>query len=866
MLNGQPVSEQPNLLLCCFDVIPGPSGLSRRVTEYLKGMSERYQVVVLSAKTPDVSHIERYQGARLLRVPVGTGDLASRIQAFDRAVRRQMESEEFAIVHCFDPFGGYPLCELKNDYGYRFIYDASSFPSQELRWSHPDTENDRRFLARIRRQELYCLMNADQVITGSEATRRYITSLGVPVETITVIPAPVDLSPYTQAAMGRPDASPMKLIYLGSQLGYQGLTTLLRALQLALRQTDVRLTVVGPRHPEWQPPLEDLIEDLKLKGKVEFQPPVGHDDVHKIVALADAGVAPLDPVERNTVQGGALSKVAEYLAGGRPVIASDLEVARELIPEGAGAFFPPGDYKALAEVLVSLGTHPEQRVAMGAAASKQAPARFDGAKARTRLVELYEKLQLAASQQVDDRGEPTRSAIKAMKAIAAEKGRASGSGPVKVEIEEKPTIPVDDRATTAITDPASSGKTEPPVVMGLPLRDEAAPSVTAPELEPVTPRPAPRRSPPPRPPLGASGPIPTGSQARLANPLGVAPLPPSGSKVAIPRAPVSLGGGPLPASGSQPRPPAAIPSSSQARVQNPLQPAPAPARPAAPLASSPPVPTASQARAQNPLAPPVGRVAVPLASSPPIPTASQARAQNPLFSPPPIPTGSQARASNPLLSPPPIPAGSQARASNPLAAAQPIPSGSQGKARGPLAAPASPASGSQGKAGSPLGAAAPSPSGSAARLPRPTDLQPGSEGAQTDRRIVVGTLEEDQPDEGPEEVSDDAVMALSDTGEDEPLEEAEPDEVLGDEPLIAPSRTLGDAGSTLEDQDEEPPEAEADADLEADSHELESVSALDPWLAQLVHGWCPPDAGLFNRLPPPTTFPGRENPPHPSRP
>ncbi|HEX4620322.1 MAG TPA: hypothetical protein VH208_02040, partial [Myxococcaceae bacterium] len=67
------MSELPRLLLCTFDVIPAPSGTSRRVTEYLKGLSDRFNVVVLSAKTPDVSHIEKYQGARLLRVPVGTG-------------------------------------------------------------------------------------------------------------------------------------------------------------------------------------------------------------------------------------------------------------------------------------------------------------------------------------------------------------------------------------------------------------------------------------------------------------------------------------------------------------------------------------------------------------------------------------------------------------------------------------------------------------------------------------------------------------------------------------------------------------------------------------------------------------------------
>jgi hypothetical protein len=35
-------------------------------------------------------------------------------------------------------------------------------------------------------------------------------------------------------------------------------------------------------------------------------------------------------------------------------------------------------------------------------------------------------------------------------------------------------------------------------------------------------------------------------------------------------------------------------------------------------------------------------------------------------------------------------------------------------------------------------------------------------------------------------------------------------------------------------------------------------SAIDPWLAMLVHGYCPPASGLFNRHTPPTTMPGRD--------
>jgi hypothetical protein len=189
--------------------------------------------------------------------------------------------------------------------------------------------------------------------------------------------------------------------------------------------------------------------------------------------------------------------------------------------------------------------------------------------------------------------------------------------------------------------------------------------------------------------------------------------------------------------------------------------------------------------------------------------------------------GSQARAANPLLSPPP--AGATQRPSSPGLPAQ-IPMGSQARAKNPLGVPG-----------------APSPSGS---LPRPVaapapQLQPSGD-KTTDKRMALSSPAATTADDEAMEVSDDEIQSLSDTGEDEPL----------DAPAQDPSSTL----SNLD--DEEPPEAEAEAELdESDSRDLEPSSMLDPWFAQLVHGWCPPAADLFSRLPPPTTFPGRENPP-----
>ncbi|QDE89900.1 glycosyl transferase family 1 [Myxococcus xanthus] len=469
-------------------------------------MPDRFSVVVLSAKTPDHSHIEKYQGARLLRVPVGSGDLASRIQAFERAVRRQLESEDYALAHFTDPFGGYALCEMKGDYGYRLIYEAQTFPSQELRYTHPQTEGDRRFLSKIRRQELFCLMNADLVVTGSETTRAYIQSLGASEEQVRVLPAPVDLQPFTPDVLGAPDGEPLRMMYLGSQVGWQGLSTLLRAVELAARKEEVRLTVVGARHADWQPHLDDLVKELGLGDRVEFQPPVHHDDLAKVLALADVGVLPMDDVERNRVQGGPLAKVSEYCAAGRPIIAADLPVTRELIPAGAGVFFPPGDSQALADRIIELARDVKRRMELGQVARAHAEAALDAGLIRGKLLDLYDSLLEKRSEPVSTRSEndlppPTTVTGTPTNRLAAllPPEPAPTAAPVSKKAPEPrkdKDAPAAGRAredlplvmgqvldegldTRLIKTELETNPIEPPVVMGAPLRERSAAAADA---------------------------------------------------------------------------------------------------------------------------------------------------------------------------------------------------------------------------------------------------------------------------------------------------------------------------------------------------------------------------------------------------
>ncbi|MFZ5471285.1 MAG: glycosyltransferase [Myxococcota bacterium] len=454
------MTDLPRVLLCSFDVVPGPTGGSRRLTEYVKALSNRFQVVVLSTKTPEHSHIERYHGARLLRVPVGSGDLGSQLEAFDRAVRRQLESEEYVLAHFTDPFGGFALCELREEYGYQLVYEACTFPSRELRYTLPHTEGDRRLHSKVRRQELFCLMSCDLVVTGSKVTRELIYTLGVPREEVRVVPAPVDLAPFSSKTMGKPDTTPMKVLYLGSQAGYQGLPTLLKAMQRAVRATDVRLVLVGPSHPPEQSHLEDLVAELELTGKVELKPPVAHEDLFKVLATCDVGVAPLDDSERNRLQGGPLAKISEYFAAARPVIAADLPIARERVPEGCGLFFPPGDDETLGRRLVELATNPALRVKLGAAARSVAERSLDATRVCKQLVDIYDELlgpRAAGAAKPATPDEPTP--IEPSPKLVA---RAARQAPAKTE----PAVPqvAPDQGALA-TDP-SARQAETPVVMG----------------------------------------------------------------------------------------------------------------------------------------------------------------------------------------------------------------------------------------------------------------------------------------------------------------------------------------------------------------------------------------------------------------
>lgn len=885
------VSDLPRLLLCCFDVVPAPTAISRRITEYVKGLSDRFQVVALTVKTPDHTHIERYQGARLLRVPVGSGDLAARVQSFDRAVRRQLESEEYVMVHAFDPFGGYALAERRDELGYKLVYDACALPSVDLPFLHDEAETNRRFIAKVRRQELFCLMNADAVVVGNDLTRDYVAGLGVAREQVLVLPPPVDLTPYVPEVMGTPDATPMRLLHLGNLSTANDFSTLLEAMAQALQRTDVMLTIVGPRHPSHQARLEEQIAALKLTGKVEFQDPVGHDDVHKVLATVDVGLLTLSDVERNSRVGSPLSRAGEYLAAGRPIIAADVASARALLSDEGVLFYKPGDVTSLADALIELANDPTRRLKLGQAA-KEAAKVHDAVKLRADLVALYVSLTGTGIREVGDAETTSPDEVTQL-------GRSNTNEDTNKNKQVAANVSIDGSAppelSSADTSPEVAGDAERPAVMGVPIREDEPPIVLGQEAreiaaefaqvttEPNALRPtdppvvmgtpvAPPRPPPPvpSPPPPAPNPLDvaalesgsppladdlpdTGSHLSLVRDAGEAtPAPAISAPPPVPTTPIAEPVRPEPppmpiARPSVPEPPVAPPPPPRPAVaasrsgQTPIfvppleMPALGPVTSPSGVSAPPPAPRTSVAPAAS-VPPPLNRPApapsvptfVPLLTPPPVLKAQTGA--TPVFSPPPQPPPMPGRTTTGSF--PVVPAPRTATGSFPVVPMQPPPRTTTGSF--PVI---------------PAGAPPRTSTGSFPVVPVTASTRPSGLFPEAPRVPSAGEVEAIGEDEI-QEVTDDSEVSADEVPEE--LDSNELVEVPSQE-SVAP-RLIATAAQTSDDA----PEMADEGLLSVESDAAPPDSAIDAWLAMAVHGYCPPESDLFNRHTPPTTMPGRD--------
>ncbi|MCB2223816.1 MAG: glycosyltransferase [Actinobacteria bacterium] len=236
--------------------------------------------------------------------------------------------------------------------------------------------------------------HASLVIAVSEHARRHhLRHLRLPPGLVATIHNGIETGRFAprpgardaaRASLGLPASAPVAAT-VAVLRPPKGIDRMLRALpRIAARHPGVRYLVVGdgPARP-------DLEAEAAAHGVAERVTFAGNRaDVEAMLAAADVFVLPSLTEALPTV-------IAEAMAAGLPVVATDVGGTSEMVGPATGALVPPDDPAALADAVTAVLDDPARAAAMGDAGREAAADRFDLSLQAARLAAEYRRLAAA---------------------------------------------------------------------------------------------------------------------------------------------------------------------------------------------------------------------------------------------------------------------------------------------------------------------------------------------------------------------------------------------------------------------------------------------------------------------------------------
>ncbi len=242
----------------------------------------------------------------------------------------------------------------------------------------------------------WLVKRVSRFVAVSSFIRGGLVQIGVDAERISVIRDLRDWSEFdagmdgseTRRSLGLLSCQPAVGI-IGLLIPWKGQNVFIEAAGRVLAvHPEARFFIIGGgvgAFPEYPGELQRAVRHAGLEGRVMF---LGQrKDVPSLLAALDVLVhASVEPEPSGGV-------IAEGMAMGRPVIATNIGGPPEVIEDGRTGFLvPPGDPEALAEKIILLVREPERRRAMGRAAREFVTSNFSLERDSRRLEAIYDEV------------------------------------------------------------------------------------------------------------------------------------------------------------------------------------------------------------------------------------------------------------------------------------------------------------------------------------------------------------------------------------------------------------------------------------------------------------------------------------------
>lgn len=247
------------------------------------------------------------------------------------------------------------------------------------KWSKPgQARADLSFKTLLLKAEEVSFRLATRIVVVSDVLKDELVSHGVPREKVQVEPNAVDMDRFPREELDRGREAVRARLgfsrehtvcgFIGTFGKWHGAQVLAKAVRPALeRFPSLRFLVIGDGL--FMPEVRATLREDRVEDKVVLTGLVPQTESPALLNACDFYVSPHVPNDDGSRFFGSPTKIFEYMALGRGIVASSLDQIGEVLRDDETALLvPPGDLEKLVSRIVELARDPERRERLGRAA------------------------------------------------------------------------------------------------------------------------------------------------------------------------------------------------------------------------------------------------------------------------------------------------------------------------------------------------------------------------------------------------------------------------------------------------------------------------------------------------------------------
>jgi glycosyltransferase involved in cell wall biosynthesis len=247
----------------------------------------------------------------------------------------------------------------------------------------------------LSRFERLNLAAAARIFVVAEVERRNLLRAGVPDEKIVVNPNGVDTEKFRPGIGGLAARKELGVLedeilagFVGTFGPWHGVLALAETIAILPTDSKVRFLLVGAG--KLREEFQRIVSAAGREHQVIFAGHVEHERVPALLDACDILLSPHVPLEDGSEFFGSPTKLFEYMAMGKGIIASRLGQIGEVLVDGATALLTqPGNADELARAILRLSNSRELRERLGAAARDAAIAEHTWKHNAQRVLDAY---------------------------------------------------------------------------------------------------------------------------------------------------------------------------------------------------------------------------------------------------------------------------------------------------------------------------------------------------------------------------------------------------------------------------------------------------------------------------------------------